>query len=96
MTHFRGGEKMKKIRKVIVSAVLLVGFFFQATIAGASNMDSAIGITFDSTPRVLPDAGGGGKLPQTGEVVFGSMFLVGLVLIAFVLYHWWRRRKEEA
>lgn len=85
---------MKKIRKVFISAILLVGLFFHGTFAEASKMDSTVGITFNSSPSILPDAGG--KLPQTGEVVFGSMFLVGLLLIAFVLYSWWKRRKGEA
>lgn len=94
---------MKKIsKKLVIVSLLLLGIFPQSVAASASSIDSTVGITFNSSPSILPDIGGkvpeGGKspLPATGEIISSSLCVIGVLILLLVLYTWWKRRKEEA
>ncbi|MHC5372369.1 LPXTG cell wall anchor domain-containing protein [Enterococcus sp. LJL120] len=80
----------KRFAKLSALAAIFCGIFQLPLTASATSMDSNIGITFTSPGKVLP--GTGGKLPNTGEVTLSLLFLIGLALVAFVLYRWWKRR----
>lgn len=81
----------KRSNKLWALAAIVSGIFLLPQVAGASSMDSNLGITFTSPGKVLPDTDG--KLPQLGDPLFNWLLIIGLLLLAFVLYRWWKRRR---
>ncbi|WP_265456755.1 LPXTG cell wall anchor domain-containing protein [Enterococcus sp. HY326] len=63
-----------------------------STSSSSSDSSSSESVTTTSSSQ-LPITGGGGKLPNTGEVVRNMSFLGAGLLLLFVLFVWYRRKK---
>lgn len=82
----------KKLSKIFAVSIVFLSSILPTSFAEASQLDSNIGITFNSPKKVIP--GIDGKLPNTGELVSYSLGIIGLLIIVFVIFYWRKRRKD--
>lgn len=85
---------MKKIKAGVITVIVLLTTFGNSLCSEAASMDSDVGITFSTSTHL--GSIGGGKLPKTGELTLGILSLLGLLIIAYVLYRYWKQKRQEA
>lgn len=85
---------MKKIKKFVNIAFLLVFFVLSGTVS-ASSMESDVVFTLKAAPKPTISKVIDKVFPKTGEEFALSFLLIGLVLIAVALYMMYKKNKKD-